>query len=108
MRTDSLISRQETAKRWPLFGSLTALSGATFLCFWLCSAAAASMSGSGFVIQQNGYILTNYHVIKDATRISVTVPGREGIFARVVASDQEKDLALLRLRAGLTAPLIGR
>src|ERR1700678_222358 len=97
MRTDALISRQEAAKRWPLFGSLTALSGAIFLGFWLCSPAAASMSGSGFVIQQNGYILTNYHVINKASRITVTIPGRQAVSARLVTADQEKDLAILQV-----------
>lgn len=97
MRTDSLISRQEVAKRRPLFGSLTALSGAILLGCWLGSAAAGSMSGSGFVIQQNGYILTNYHVINKATRITVTIPGRQAVSARVVTADQEKDLAILQV-----------
>jgi V8-like Glu-specific endopeptidase len=74
------------------------------LCFWLSSAAAASMCGSGFVIQQNGYILTNYHVIKNATRITITVPGRQTVSARLVTTDQEKDLAILQVSLGnLTA-----
>src|SRR5580700_11109912 len=98
MRTDSIISTPMGAEGRPLFWrylSWITLVLAIFLCFRLGSAAAAAMCGSGFVIQQNGYILTNYHVIKDATRISVTVPGREAISARVVASDQENDLAIL-------------
>ena len=105
MRTDSLISRQEPARRWPLFGPLTAFSGAIFLCSWLGSAAAASMSGSGFVIQQNGYILTNYHVINKATRITVTIPGRQAVSARVVTADQEKDLAILQVSLSNLAAL---
>ena len=55
------------------------------------------MCGSGFIVQQNGYILTNYHVIKNATRITVTIPGYQEISARVVTVDQEKDLALLQV-----------
>ena len=62
------------------------------------------MCGSGFVIQQNGYILTNYHVIKNATRITITVPGRQAVAARLVTTDQEKDLAILQVSLGnLTA-----
>lgn len=62
------------------------------------------MCGSGFVIQQNGYILTNYHVIKKATRITITVPGRQTVTARLVTTDQEKDLAILQVSLGnLTA-----
>ena len=100
MRTDSIISTPMGAEGRPLswrYLSWITLVLAIFLCFRLGSAAAAAMCGSGFVIQQNGYILTNYHVIKDATRISVTVPGREAISARVAASDQENDLAILQV-----------
>jgi hypothetical protein len=73
-----------------LFGSITLSS-------FLCLAAAASMCGSGFVIRQDGYILTNYHVIKNANQITVTVPGRQAVPARVVTVDQEKDLAILQV-----------
>jgi V8-like Glu-specific endopeptidase len=100
MPTDTLISSQKAPERRPIFWwypEPTTLIGAIFLCFWLCSAAAASMCGSGFVIQPNGYILTNYHVIKNATRITITVPGRQAVAARLVTSDQEKDLAILQV-----------
>jgi Trypsin-like peptidase domain len=63
------------------------------------------MCGSGFVIQQNGYILTNYHVIKNATRITVTIPGRQAVSARVVAIDQERDLAILQVPLRNLTPL---
>jgi S1-C subfamily serine protease len=100
MPTDTVISSQKAPERRPLFwwypGSTT-LFGAILLYFWLCSPAAASMYGSGFIIQQNGYILTNYHVIKNATRITITVPGRQAVSARLVATDQEKDLAILQI-----------
>jgi V8-like Glu-specific endopeptidase len=100
MRTDSFTSRQTAAERQLLFWWYSfpaTLFAAVLLCLWLCSAAAASMCGSGFVIQQNGYILTNYHVIKNATRITVTVPGRQAVAARLVTADQEKDLAILQV-----------
>ena len=100
MRTDSFISRRKAAERRPLFWGNpfpATLFAALLLCFWLCSVTAASMCGSGFVIQQNGYILTNYHVIKNATRITVTVPGHEAVSARVVTTDQEKDLAIVQV-----------
>jgi V8-like Glu-specific endopeptidase len=100
MPTDTVISSQKAPERRPLFWwypASTTLFGAILLCFWLCSTAAASMCGSGFVIQQNGYILTNYHVIKNATRITITVPGRQAVSARLVTTDQEKDLAILQI-----------
>jgi len=100
MPTDTFTSSQKAPERWLLFWWYpvpATLLGAVLLCFWLCSETAASMCGSGFVIQQNGYILTNYHVIKKATRITITVPGREAVSARLVTTDQEKDLAILQV-----------
>jgi S1-C subfamily serine protease len=107
MPTDTFVSSQEAPERRLLFWwypEPTTFFGALLVCFWLGSAAAASMCGSGFVIQQNGYILTNYHVIKNATRITITVPGRQAVSARLVTTDQEKDLAILQVAlANLTA-----
>jgi S1-C subfamily serine protease len=107
MPTDTVISSQKALERRPLFWwypASTTFFGAILFCFWLCSPAVASMCGSGFVIQQNGYILTNYHVIKNATRITITVPGRQAVSARLVTTDQEKDLAILQVSLGnLTA-----
>ncbi len=100
MPTDTFISGQKGRERRPLFWRYpgpTTLFGAIFFCFGLCSPGAASTCGSGFVIQQNGYVLTNYHVIKNATRITITVPGRQAVSARLVTTDQEKDLAILQV-----------
>ena len=99
MATDTFISSQKTPGRRLLFWwypVATTVFGAVLLSFCLCP-AAASVCGSGFVIQPNGYILTNYHVIKNATRITITVPGRQAVSARLVSTDQEKDLAILQV-----------
>lgn len=53
--------------------------------------------GRGFIISPDGYILTNNHVIEDATRIMVAVPGHGPVEASVVVSDPSNDLALLKL-----------
>jgi hypothetical protein len=58
---------------------------------------ASAVSGSGFIIQPDGFILTNYHVIKGSTAIVVVVPGRKPVQAKVVAADSYKDLALLQV-----------
>ena len=100
MQTHLLVSKPKAGQRRPAFWWRTfpmKLFGSIMLSFSLCLAAAASMCGTGFIVQQNGYILTNYHVIKNATRITVTVPGRQETSARVVTVDQEKDLALLQI-----------
>jgi S1-C subfamily serine protease len=59
--------------------------------------APVRVTGSGFLISPDGYILTNNHVIAHATRITVVVPGQQPLGASVVLSDSYKDLALLKV-----------
>lgn len=54
--------------------------------------------GSGFVISEDGYVVTNNHVIKDADEIVVTLAGDQEYQADLVGSDPETDLALLKLQ----------
>ena len=65
-------------------------------------------SGSGFVIDRQGFILTNYHVIEDADRITVTLADGRALRADVVGTDPAIDVALIKV-AGAgpleTAPL---
>ena len=53
--------------------------------------------GSGVVVNSDGYVLTNYHVIESATNISAVMPDGRSVAAKVVGSDQETDLAVLKL-----------
>jgi serine protease Do len=53
--------------------------------------------GSGVVIDIKGLILTNYHVVRDATKIFVRLPGDRGAYADIHAADPRSDLAVLRL-----------
>ena len=65
-------------------------------------------SGSGFVISQDGYIVTNYHVIEDASRITVTFVDGKSYDATLVGGDEENDIAVLKIDAtGLTPVVIG-
>jgi serine protease Do len=66
--------------------------------------------GSGFVVDRNGYILTNNHVVENATRIQVKLPGDKTEYpAKLIGTDSELDLAVLKIEAGkqLTALRIG-
>lgn len=54
-------------------------------------------SGSGVVISPDGYVLTNDHVVENASKIIVTLPGGEEYNADVVGMDNVTDLALLKL-----------
>jgi len=61
-------------------------------------------TGSGVVISQYGHVLTNHHVVKDATRLSVTYGTKEAE-ATVVAADEGLDIAVL-LVPGLDLPAV--
>lgn len=55
--------------------------------------------GSGFVIDKDGHILTNYHVIADARQVKVTLHNRKSYNATVVGTDQAHDLAVIQIKA---------
>jgi S1-C subfamily serine protease len=59
--------------------------------------------GSGFVIDESGHILTNYHVIAGATDIEVSFSNKESMKAKIVGSDQTTDVALLKVDADARA-----
>lgn len=58
-----------------------------------------SGSGSGFVWDKQGHIITNYHVIKDASRAQVTLADQTTWDAKLVGGAPEKDLAVLKIEA---------
>lgn len=61
-------------------------------------------SGSGFVISRDGYILTNHHVVDQASEIQVLFTDRREYQATVIGTDRRSDLALLKIDAkGLDA-----
>ncbi len=63
--------------------------------------------GSGFVIQRDGWVLTNAHVIEGAAKIEVDLgEGQPKLPAKVVGSDAESDLALLKIDAGRPLPVV--
>ncbi len=61
--------------------------------------------GSGVIVSAQGYVLTNYHVISHATDIQVLLYDGRVASAKVVGSDEETDLAVLKIDAG-NLPLI--
>ena len=59
----------------------------------------ASNLGSGVIVSQNGFILTNHHVIEAADEIQVALENGQTLPARVVGTDPETDLAVLKIAA---------
>ena len=68
----------------------------------------AAASGSGFIITEDGYIVTNYHVIEGANSVKVTTYDNTQYDAEIVGSDESNDIAVLKIDAsGLTPVTLG-
>jgi S1-C subfamily serine protease len=64
--------------------------------------------GSGFIIDKEGHVLTNYHVIADARQVKVTLHNRKEYKATVVGTDRAHDLAVIQIKGpGLTPMVLG-
>lgn len=61
--------------------------------------APARSSGSGVIISDDGYIVTNNHVIEDATNIEIVMNNNQKFFAKVIGKDPTTDLALLKIKS---------
>ena len=63
--------------------------------------------GSGFLISNDGYIITNYHVVEDATKIQVNLSDdRHDYIAEVIGVDPPTDLALIRIKVDKQLPYL--
>jgi len=65
--------------------------------------ATSSGSGSGFVIDRQGHILTNFHVVEGADSVQVTLPDGSSRDARVVGTDATSDVAVIQVDAAADA-----
>lgn len=64
--------------------------------------------GSGFIISSDGYVLTNTHVVEDATEVTVRLTDKREFKAKVIGTDKRTDVALLKIDAtGLPTVKIG-
>lgn len=62
--------------------------------------------GSGFLVDKSGHILTNFHVVEDAAKITVKLDSGEELTAKVVGVDEETDVAVLKVDAGRDLPFV--
>lgn len=71
--------------------------------------AAAYSTGSGFIVTENGYVVTNAHVVDGADSISVTIYDGTQYSAKLIGTDSVNDVALLKMDAtGLDYAVIGK
>ena len=61
-------------------------------------------TGSGVIITEDGYIVTNNHVIQDATELEVTLNNNKSYKAKLVGTDSKMDIALLKIEADEKLP----
>ncbi|HEY7543844.1 MAG TPA: trypsin-like peptidase domain-containing protein [Blastocatellia bacterium] len=67
-----------------------------------------SSAGSGFIVTQDGYTLTNNHVVENATHLDVTLADNKKLPARVIGTDKETDLAVIKVESsGLPIAVLG-
>ncbi len=62
--------------------------------------------GTGVVIDPRGYVITNYHVVQNVGRIQVTLHDRRSVIGRLVTHDPETDLAIIKIPASESLPVI--
>ena len=67
---------------------------------------ATEARGSGFIINADGTVVTNNHVVKDAKSVGVTLADGTQLQAKVIGHDARTDLAVLRIEAGHPLPFI--
>jgi serine protease Do len=61
-------------------------------------------TGSGVIVSEDGYIVTNNHVIKDATELEVTLNNNKSYKAKLIGTDSKMDIALLKIDADEKLP----
>src|SRR6516225_419395 len=62
--------------------------------------------GSGFVIDKEGHILTNYHVVANARQVEVTLHNKKKYRAEVIGTDRSHDLAIIQIKGGSVTPAV--
>ena len=81
--------------------NVTGTSGTNFFGQPVQTASA----GSGFVLTKDGYIVTNYHVVKDADTVKVTMYNGDEYDAKYVGGDEDYDIAVIKVEATNLQPV---
>jgi S1-C subfamily serine protease len=72
--------------------------------FW--GAVPQEGQGSGFIIDKDGHVLTNYHVVGDAQQVDVTLHNKKTYRATVIGRDRAHDLAVVQIKAPEVVPAV--
>ena len=85
--------------------STVGITTATTTNFWGYQTTSAA-SGSGFVLTEDGYILTNYHVVKSSDTIKVALYDGTTYQATLIGYDESNDIAVLKVEAENLSPVV--
>ncbi|MBV9182183.1 MAG: trypsin-like peptidase domain-containing protein [Acidobacteria bacterium] len=86
-------------------GSVVNVTSRAMTLDWFYGLVPAEGQGSGFIIDRDGHILTNYHVIADAHQVEVTLHNRKKYRASLVGTDRSHDLAIIQIKASDLTPM---
>ena len=86
-------------------GSTVGITTSITTNFWGYTTTSAA-SGSGFIISEDGYILTNHHVIEDSNAITVATFDGDTYEAKLIGYDESNDIAVLKVEAEDLVPVI--
>ena len=65
-----------------------------------------NLKESGFIISSDGYVLTNHHVIEDASEITISLNDRREFKAKLIGSDKKADVAVLKIKSEQDLPFL--
>ncbi|WP_085831113.1 S1C family serine protease [Collinsella vaginalis] len=101
---DTTLAEAVSAKALPSVVSIRATTGESTSGDTSTASSSSGSIGSGVILDSNGNILTNYHVVSGATSLTVTLDSGETREAELVGSDQSSDLAVIKIKdtSGLT------
>lgn len=73
---------------------------------WFLGAYQGEGAGSGFIINPDGRILTNYHVVRGSAQLTVTLNDKRSYKAKLLGVDRRNDLALIKIEADRKLPAL--
>ncbi len=86
-------------------GSTVGITTSVTTNYWGFQTTSAA-SGSGFIVTDDGYIVTNYHVVEGSSSITVSLYSGETYEAELIGYDENNDLAVLKIEGSELAPVI--
>jgi S1-C subfamily serine protease len=73
---------------------------------WFWGTYQGEGAGSGFIVNPDGEILTNFHVVRGSAQLTVTLSDKKTYKAHILARDRRDDLALIKIEAGRKLPAL--